>query len=182
MRILLGTSVGLLLSTPLLFLGGDGGGAIETPPHLSHGLGGPGGEEVCATGCSAVPALDKNLSADEFERLLAAFATQPMSGESGALEALLFHGPSALALLDNLGGELDAEREAFLRGELARTRASLDVRIIDETGAERLHLGETSIPLGEKQHLHPHETNDLQPPEVSGTVHRVGLEHLWARL
>jgi len=105
-----------------------------------------------------------------------------MSGASEALEALLFHGASTLSLLDNLGGDLDAEREAFLRTELAHTRAILDVRIVDEFGTERLHLGETSIPLGEKQHLHPHETTSLQPPEVSGTVHRVGLEHLWARL
>jgi len=184
MRILLGTSAGLLLCTPLFFLGGrGGGGAIETPPHHSHDPGhDSGGTEVCATGCAALPALDRDLSADEFERLLAAYAVQPMSGESAALEALLFHGAAAGALLDTLGGELDAEREAFLRRELTRTHARLDVRITDETGVVRLHLGDTLIPLGEKQHLHPHDTNNLQTPEVSGTVHRVGLKHLWARL
>jgi len=182
MRVFLGASAGLLLSTPLFFLNaGTGGDSDELGgPHAQHPHD-PNGVEVCATGCSAVPGLDKDLTEAKFRELIAAYATQPMTEESEALEALLFHGAATRALLETATFELDAERADFLRRELAITHARVDVRVIDEHGRERMHLGETRFPLGEKQHVHAHETARLQSPEVSGTVHRVGVKHLWAR-
>ena len=178
MRAFLGASAGLLLSTPLFFLNADPGNPTPGDPHLHD----PQKEiEVCATGCSAVPALDKDLTEAKFRELIAAYATQPMSQESEALETLLFHGAATRALLDAEGFELDDEREAFLRRELAITHARVDVRVIDVHGEVRMHLGESRFPLGVKEHVHAHETSALQAPEVSGTVHRVGVKHLWAR-
>lgn len=180
MRVILGASAGLLLSTPLFFLNADAGGISTPPVPHPHDPGHPG-VEVCATGCSAVPALDKDLTEAKFRELIAAYRTQPMSAESEALEALLFHGEATRALLETARFELDEEREAFLRAELAITHARVDVRVIDVHGKERMHLGESRFPLGVKEHVHAHETSALQAPEVSGTVHRVGVKHLWAR-
>lgn len=141
---------------------------------------GPGGE--CATGCAAAPADTEALAPAEFRRLLAAFAAEPMSEESPALETLLFHGAESARLLAEEGpGLLDSRRLAFLERELGRTHVRLAVRVVDERGVERMRLGPRRLPWGEKQHLHPDRTTDLQPPELSGTVRRVGLHHLWTR-
>ena len=53
---------------------------------------------------------------------------------------------------------------------------------MDERGVERLRLGNRRVPLGVKKHLLPADPGDLPPPEISGTVRRVGLHHLWTRL
>ena len=70
----------------------------------------------------------------------------------------------------------------MLERELDRRHALLSVRLVDAAGKERLRLGPTRVPLGEKQHRLAEDTTDLQAPEVSGTVRRVGLHHLWTRL
>ena len=139
-------------------------------------------DEVCATGCAAEPDPGKDVEAKEIERWLRTFAE---TGSEEALEHLLFYGNATRARLASDSGApllLSAGRELELRRELSRTHVFLDVRMIDERGIERLRLGAARIPIGEKQHLHAAETDRLTPPEVSGTVQRVGREHLWARL
>ena len=77
---------------------------------------------------------------------------------------------------------LDPLRHMLLEEELSRRTARLEVRFVNDADVERLRLEPTLVPLGVKQHLHPQHTLDLQPPEISGTVRRVGLRHLWTRL
>lgn len=164
-------------------------------PHLAppssdpapHGGGGlhPGElpPEVCGAGCSAVPPLDDTLARVDVERWLARYAAAPVQEPGEALETLLFHAGSTRAVLaDGGGAELDAAHRAFLEAELVRGRARISLRVIDLDGVERVRLEPALVPLGEKQHLHPTSTTRLQRPEISFTVRRVGLSHLWARL
>jgi hypothetical protein len=138
---------------------------------------------TCATGCAAAQDTLPALTAFEYARLLELMRAEPLTGDNEALETLLFHGERTRELMEAHGTEeLDEEQNAFLERELARDHVRLEVRLVTEDGRERAHLGPVRVPLGEKQHLHPENTTDLTPPEISGTVRRVGLNHLWTRL
>ena len=107
---------------------------------------------------------------------------QPMSADSPALEELLFHGERSRALLAQHGSwPLDATRAGFLETQLTSTHALLEVRLIDAHGVERMRLDPARFRLGERQHVHADQLVQLQPVEVSGTVKRVGLHHIWTR-
>ena len=69
-----------------------------------------------------------------------------------------------------------------MNAELARTHAFLSVRLVAEDGTERVRLDRARILIGEKQHFFPETAAGLQAPEISGTLQRVGVSHLWARL
>jgi hypothetical protein len=155
---------------------GDGPPVLPPIPHDDPA-------QVCKTGCAAQPDAAAGLTPTRFRALLAAWALVPLDEEDEALETLLFHGSHTVRLLEELGAPtLDDAHRAHLERELARDRAWLEVRMVNDEGVERLHLEPTLVPLGEKQHLFPENTLDLTPPEVSGTVHRVGVRHLWTRL
>ncbi len=164
---------GIVLALPHPFFSrGDAPSEIDLP--------GVGTGDICATGCAAIPRTQTALERADFERWIADFAE---TGASDALDGLLFHGVDTLVLLDEeTEALLGPERTAFLRTELSRTQAILDVRLIDERGIERMRLGGRRIPLNQKQHLFPDQTDNLEPPEISGTLRRVGREHLWVRL
>jgi hypothetical protein len=175
MRILICTGLGFLLALPHLLPGGG-------PTAVAGGGGETDRGQVCATGCAVDSGEIGGLTAAEIEGLFEELGEGSLDGENLALETLLFHGAQIGEALDELDGVLDAESETFLRRELARQHARLDVRFVDENGSERLRLGARRIPLGEKQHLFPSRAQALTPPEISGTVRRVGLDHLWVRL
>ena len=69
----------------------------------------------------------------------------------------------------------------FLKQELARCHAQIQLRIIDAQGKQRMTF-DRRVPIGIKQHLHPKAADGFTPPEISFTIQRVGLEHLWTRL
>lgn len=134
--------------------------------------------QVCATGCSAAPNGGSELSAERFLELL-----DSLEGSVEAFDELLFHGEQSRHWLEELGtGTLGAEAEQRLRRELARDRVRFDARIVRDDGEELMRIGERSIPIGKKQHIWPERAIAMVPPEVSGTVQRVGERHLWARL
>ena len=181
--------LGLLALMPLLISGpGERARTPSRPIETDPGNGVPGQElaEVCATGCAAVPAPDLALTRNEFAGLVEAFADEPLAAGSPALERLLFHGAAAREWIGFLGSDalaaLDVERAAFLERELERNLALLSVRVTDTNGVVRFALERVPLPLAEKQHLHPNGAVALQLPEISGTVQRVGVQHLWARL
>lgn len=137
----------------------------------------------CVGSCSVALDEHPDLSSTAYHDLLKRFGEQPGSGKSEALETLLFHHARTNELLLQHGtAELDPKRAALLTREAGRTHAWLDVRVIDQRGSERIRLKPTRVPLGIKQHLWPEDRVALQPVEVSGTVKRVGLDHLWTRL
>ncbi len=138
---------------------------------------------VCRTGCSAEPNATGELTLVRFRQLAAEWSSEALDVESTALDTLLFHGADTRALLAEHGArELAPDHLALLRRELGRDRAWLSVRMVNDAGEERLSLGPIAVPIGVKQHLFPEHTRDLTPPEVSGTIHRVGVRHLWTRL
>lgn len=141
------------------------------------------GQGSCVGSCSAVKDDHPDLPTHRYHELIAQFAKQPLSEKSKALETLLFHHARAQTLLADHGAPgLDEKRRALLARELKRTHAWLEARLIDEHGVVRVHLKPTRVPLGIKQHLWPKDVVAIQPTEVSGTVKRVGLYHLWTRL
>lgn len=142
----------------------------------------PHGNQVCASGCAVSNHPTARLTVDEFKRLTARFAVEPMDETSRALDSLVYYGRQTQALLDQLGpAPLSRERAAFLRRELSRTHAVISFRVVDERGVVRTHLPPTRVPL-DRRHMFEMEENGLQPLVTSGTVKRVGLDHLWTRL
>lgn len=165
-------------------------GLLALPTLLPRGASSPSpspapapGPEVCATGCAAASTAQTTLAAGDFHRLLGLYAHEALDGPRPALDELLFHAADTLELASRHGLEgLDAPHRDLLLGEAARTHALLSVRFVDEAGTERLLLPPTRVPLGVKQHLFPELAAGFDPPEISGTVRRVGLDYLWTRL
>ena len=140
------------------------------------------GEEVCASGCAASRHPTKQLTRDHFHELLQQYASEPMDETSFALESLLYYGRQTLALLKEEGDyPLDPLRSGFLRDELKKTHAKVEIRVVDEHGEIRTWLPPTRVPL-DRRHEFDMQVNNVQPLETSGTVKRVGLYHLWNRL
>jgi hypothetical protein len=106
-----------------------------------------------------------------------------MSEDSPALEELLFFGAQTEFYLGGLPvSALDAPRLAFLSRELSRKQVVLEFRILDESGIARAFLPPTVVNLDKRYVFDPLNTQDFQPPEASGTVKRVGLNHIWQRI
>jgi len=138
----------------------------------------------CGTSCARPNPSDHDTppSQDEFTRLLADWSKERLSSPSLALETLLFHAEHSLAFLDRLAPDsLPPDRLKFLRGELLRNRAQIELRIIDEQGVLRGEISAADLALGQPTHRHLTGTGDLGEIELSGQVRRVGLDHLWSR-
>ena len=154
---------------------------VRLPPALPVSY--PDLVAACQTGCSIGNHPITPLRVSEFNDLLARFQSEPMAEGSEALETLLFHALQVRGLIVRHGtGTLDAERAAFLTRELARTHVRVSVRIVDTEGVVRARWYDGHFPIGQKIHLHADATERLQPLEISGTVHRTGLNHLWTRI
>ena len=142
----------------------------------------PHGESVCASGCALSNHPTAELSRTKFRRLLAQFANDPMDETSTALETLLYFGRQSQTFLEDEGaGLLDNTREQFLRRQLARTHVLLSFRVIDEHGTVRTEMKRRRIPL-DRRHVFEMDVRNLPPLVASGTVKRVGLDHLWTRI
>lgn len=179
MRPLLILSASGLFALPLIPRSTDGVPPVgPEPAHTSRNP-----EETCATGCAAVQDGGPVLSEEEYRVLVDDFTQGVFDVRNAALDALLFHGSRTRDLVDRLGtGALDDVSRDMLDAELARTHAFLSVRLVAEDGTERVRLDRARIPLGEKQHLFPETAVGIPAPEISGTLQRVGVSHLWARL
>lgn len=165
--------------------GGAPGGFFLPGLDFAHGPGAlfhPHGEKVCASGCAASSHPTQQLTADHFDRLMGQFARQPIAHTSPAFEELLYFGRQTRKRIEDAGfAPLDADRAAALWRELGRTKARVSVRLVDEADRVRAWLEPTLVPL-DRRHVFELHTNQLQPLIVSGTVKRVGLDHLWTRL
>ncbi len=155
----------------------------STDPDGGRALAHPHGKRACASGCAADQHPTPALLKDEFHRLMALYAKEPMSEESEGLETLLYYGRPAHLFLDRLGkGPLDPQRAEFLRYELSRTHVWVELRVIDEFGIVRVWNRAAEVPL-DVRHGFEFTTKDYQRIEEStGTVKRVGLYHLWQRI
>lgn len=149
----------------------------------------PHGEEICASGCSLSRHPTENLSRVEFEQLLTTYANGPLSSDNRALESLLYYGTQTKQLLFDKERSIEAKLTAalsdrylnFLDEQLAFTHAEISIRIRDDAREDWSWLEPTIVPL-DRRHVFTMTTERLQPLEMSGTVKRVGLQHLWTRL
>jgi hypothetical protein len=142
----------------------------------------PHGEQICASGCAASRHPTEQLTRDRLEQLLAEYAVESTADPGDALETLLYYGRQVTTLLDQYGtGPLDPRHVALLRRELALGHVEIELRLVDESGVVRASLPPTSVPL-DRRHEFTLEPHNLQPLIASGTVKRVGRDHLWTRL
>lgn len=140
------------------------------------------GETLCASGCAISRHPTSTLTKSKFERLLVAFAEGPMADTNQSLEELVFFGPQTRKLIESEGvGKLDSERANFLWDQLTVTHARISIRVKDDQGVVRTWIDPTRVPF-DRRHVFKMQTNNVQPLVTSGTVKRVGLNHLWTRL
>lgn len=137
-------------------------------------------EKGCAVGCAAIPDETPNFTQQDFIKHLKKFATQPLDKASIDLETLLFYGKYTKQWLPQTS-MLDAEHALFLQRELQKTHVKIELRVTDERGQVRIELPPTLVEIGTKYHQHVSQTHDMQPLEMSGTIKRVGVHHLWSR-
>ena len=140
------------------------------------------GEQLCASGCAISRHPTSTLTKEKFERLLTGFADGPMQDTNKFLEELVYFGPQTRKLIQSAGvGQLDSRRAKFLWDQLTYTHARISIRVTDEQGVVRTWIEPTRVPF-DRRHVFEMQTNDVQPLVTSGTVKRVGLNHIWARL
>ena len=146
------------------------------------------GEKVCASGCAVSRHPTDRLGKREYLRLIDQLAAEPASIEqeeadsSLALDTLVFYGRQTSQKMKRYGtGDLSAEAVASLERELKYTHARISIRVVDEAGETRSWLAPTKVPF-DRRHVFSMETHQLQPLVTSGTVKRVGRDHLWTRL
>ena len=150
--------------------------------HDAHAMFEPHGEEVCASGCAASRHPTKLLSEEYYLQLLSEVSIEPMDRTNNALESLLYYGAQTRMFIDSIGtGALDSDRARFLAEQLGVTHAKIAIRVTDEEGIVRTWLDPTRVPF-DRRHVFEMQTNQLQPLVTSGTIKRVGLDHIWVRL
>ena len=164
-----------LLSTPILLLALTAACATAGEPKKSP-------DPKCAAGCAVAEPAKPALSAAEISACLKKIAGQKLGEPSLELETLLFHAQNVISYVNDHGqGALSSDQSRFLKSELARTHARIQLRVVDADGKQRMNF-DRMVPIGEKQHLHAKAADGFAPPELGFTVQRVGLNHLWTRL
>jgi hypothetical protein len=145
---------------------------------LPHGH----GENLCASGCAASRHPTAPLTADAFRQLLVAYQQSAPTANNVPLEKILFYGrQSRQHWLIQQVTSIDPLWRMVLDEELGKTHVLISLRILDESGDVRSALTNIRVPL-DRRHVFTMHASGLQPLVTSGTVKRVGLDHLWTRL
>ena len=160
---------------------------LSSTDHDSLAIFEPHGDEVCASGCALSRHPTGTLTTQRFNTLLNQFSAEPIDQSSKPLEELLFFGPQTEKLLNqkllNPASKtaMDSAHTNYLQRELKRTHAKISIRVIEQDGTLRCWLPPTRVPF-DRRHVFEMKTESLQPLVTSGTIKRVGLNHIWARL
>jgi hypothetical protein len=135
----------------------------------------------CTSGCDIEPPeVRKGMTREEAAEAVAEIALHPVGHQSDALDLLLFHAYDARTYLEEAGwAKLSAAHRVWLTRELNRDHAIFEMRLVDENGVTRAWKS-LEVPLSQKQHIEL-EHEKLPGLVASGTVVRVGTEHLWTR-
>ncbi len=140
------------------------------------------GEKVCASGCAASRHPTETLGEAEFRQWMDQLDQTSLDEHNLAFESLLYHGRQTSDWLLKLGTcGIAPEAARRLHAELQKTHVLVEIRLTDEFGEVRSWLPPTRVPL-DRRHVFTMRTRRLQPLVTSGTVKRVGLDHLWTRL
>ena len=148
------------------------------PQAVSH----PHGETLCASGCAVSRHPSGRLTPKAFTTLLKAYQQAPPTAENVALEEILFYSRQSREYWQCLRGAChDPLWQRVLDDELKKTHVLVSLRVLDEAGVIRSKLTNVRVPL-DRRHVFQMQNEELQPLVTSGTVKRVGLDHLWTRL
>ena len=144
------------------------------------------GDQVCASGCSLSRHPTEKLTLETYRQTVRdaarASSTTLLRADNLAFETLLFFGRQTSKMVERYGAvPLCEAQQAQLMRELRRQHARVSIRVIDQDGVNRSWTDEVRVPL-DRRHVFQMETNGVQPLVTSGTVKRVGLDHLWTRL
>ncbi len=139
------------------------------------------GHDICHSGCAASHHPTSALADDEFLRLIGECARGPLDESNFALESLLYYGAQSRERLSRLKTKwLPAEHRTFLDTQLRFTHVAISLRVIDLEGTCRASVGNVRVPL-DRRHVIKLQSDQLESLVASGTVKRVGLNHLWTR-
>ena len=157
--------------------------ALPEPQHSLRAHPHPHGETVCASGCALSRHPTPRLTAERFAELIRQLANAPT--DQRTIDELLYFGPQTRAkLLSDEPISSDVLTESvrqMLLSELRRTHASVEVRLVAESGRVLADLPEQLVPL-DLRHEFDLQEHDIPPLLASGTVKRVGRYRLWSRL
>lgn len=151
------------------------------PPQQAH-LAGETAEDTAPAciGCGDARHPTPRLTQIEYKRLMAAYGSE--DGEDAALDSLCYYGPQAAYMLETAGDcGVDTKKIERLKAELARDHVYFSVRVVDENNVERLTLSRSYTPFDANVHHHLSQIVNTPPCEISGTIKRIGLYHIWAR-
>ena len=149
-----------------------------TPTEISFSA--PGN---CVAGCAIAQHPIEALSEAEYLHLIEKFGAGDGAQSTYALESLLFHAADTRGFIETVGTAfLDEAQTVFLLRELERTHVRLWLRVVDESGVVRAQVAGERFPIGERTHMNVEDTHALPAAEISGTVYRTGLDHLWVRM
>ena len=137
----------------------------------------------CKTGCAVAKHGDGPLEKQEMLEWMQAYQDSDVQSASIALETLLYHGRQVREFLEqDKQTPLDQPHRENLEAELSKQTAIVEARLVNDSGLVVAELAPTEVKIGEKAHLYVPGQGDRLPFEISGTVMRVGVKHLWARL
>lgn len=140
------------------------------------------GNQVCASGCSLSRHPTDRLSKRRFLALLAQAAAADLNADNLAFETLLYFGRQTSSMIAACGTpHLTDVAARVLADELGRQHARVSIRVIDEHGKKCSWTDDVRVPL-DRRHVFDMSTDGLPPIVTSGTVKRVGHDHLWTRL
>lgn len=141
------------------------------------------GDRICASGCSLSRHPTDKLTKRRFMQLLKQCASAELNADNIAFETLLYFGRQTTSMISSYGTPcLSHEESSILLHELSRQHVRVSIRVVDQRGQQRSWVDEVRVPL-DRRHVFEMKTNRLPPPLVtSGTVKRVGQDHLWTRL
>ena len=150
------------------------------------------GEQVCASGCAVSRHPTDLLTKQKYFDLLNRLRQKNQDDEQSsllstedsrlALDTLAFYGRQTNSMMKRFGvGGLPGDHAELLKRAMRHTHVMVAIRVTDESGAVRSWLDPTRVPL-DRRHVFSMKTHRLQPLVTSGTVKRVGLDHLWTRL
>ena len=163
----------------------QGSVALRHQDDFSHDVGAlfePHGDQVCASGCAASRHPTETLTQEHFDQLLVEYTYEPMDQTNNALEELMYFGPQTRKMIEAHGvGQLNSERATFLWDQLKYNAAKVSIRVVDSSGEVRSWSDPTEVPF-DRRHIFEMQTNNVQDLITSGTVKRVGLNHIWIRL
>ena len=142
----------------------------------------PHGETLCASGCAVSRHPSGRLTPTTFTALLDTYQQSLPTEENAALEEILFYSRQSREYWQRHRDACpDPLWQRVLDDELKKTHVLVSLRVLDETGAIRSKLMNVRVPL-DRRHVFQMQNEGLQPLVTSGTVKRVGLNHLWTRL